>query len=234
MFYVLYSGWWTKTGTDLSARWRWSSPRPISPLPKWMQSSAATTATPTGSCPRRSSSTWFGGIQEIGKWWGSARRTPLNPFPGLLSKIEPEVILALPRILAEVVGERQGARQLPQEGEDIQKVQFKMRLGEDDSLWLTQVLNKQSWKLLAYLNSVISVNSVNSVNSVSIVNSVLPPSLMVFCFRSLISSWRGPQSIWREETPLQENQPLLRPCSTFWRDFPKSRQFLCRFLSCGV
>ena len=29
--------------------------------------------------------------------------------------------------------ERQGARQLPQ-GEDIQKVQFKMRLGEEDSL----------------------------------------------------------------------------------------------------
>ena len=48
--------------------------------------------------------------------------------------IEPEVILALPRILAEVVGERQGARQLPQGGEDIQKVQFKMRLGEEDSL----------------------------------------------------------------------------------------------------
>ena len=108
------------------------------------QSSAATTATPTGSCPRRSSSTWFGGIQEIGRWWGSARQTPWNLSPGLLSKIEPEVILALPRILAEVVGERQGARQLPQGGEDIQKVQFKMRLGEDGSLWLTQVLNKQS------------------------------------------------------------------------------------------
>ena len=123
--------------------WRWSSPCPISPTTKWTQSSAATTATPTGSCPRRSSSTWFGGIQEIGKWWGSARQTPWNLFPGLLSKIEPEVILALPRILAEVVGERQGARQLPQ-GEDIQKVQFKMRLGEEDSLWLTQVLNKQS------------------------------------------------------------------------------------------
>ena len=47
--------------------------------------------------------------------------------------IEPEVILALPRILPEVVGERQEARQLPQGG-DIQKVQFKMRLGEEDSL----------------------------------------------------------------------------------------------------
>ena len=56
------------------------------------------------------------------------------PDPDLLCKIETEdrVTLALSRILATVVGERQGARQLLQ-GEGIQKVLFKMRLGEDDS-----------------------------------------------------------------------------------------------------
>ena len=68
----------------------------------------------------------------------------VKSLPDLLCKIGAEELLALSRIMARIVGERQLARQLLQ-GEGIQKVQFKMRLGEDDSLGLTPVLNKPNF-----------------------------------------------------------------------------------------